>query len=257
MNHRSLAFRLAVWYALLLSATFALVGHSDVLWARAVPAHRPARFAATALGPGASRSSRRPRPASPMEPSPRRSRPGWPRNSINRFVRVTRAPASRRVSRRQRRRDQQLRSRRDPAPDRARGRRRRWCVRMATADGRMCDQHDAGRHRIGQVPDRTRQRARAHRGAAAPPAEPAGTDVAGAGGVCCRRRLPAGAAGPATGRAHGADRGADQRAGSGGAAAGGADRRCAATPVDLAESHAQPPARLGFQLAPLSGRRLA
>src|ERR1039457_541822 len=26
MNHRSLAFRLAVWYALLLSATFALVG---------------------------------------------------------------------------------------------------------------------------------------------------------------------------------------------------------------------------------------
>ena len=26
MNHRSLAFRLALWYALLLSATFALVG---------------------------------------------------------------------------------------------------------------------------------------------------------------------------------------------------------------------------------------
>ena len=31
MNHRSLAFRLAVWYALLLSATFALVGTGMLL----------------------------------------------------------------------------------------------------------------------------------------------------------------------------------------------------------------------------------
>ena len=92
MNHRSLAFRLAVWYALLLERNIRVGRRRHVLRAGAVPALEPQRFAAAPLGAGradpAARRSRTCRtPRSPMQIDTRVA-PEF----NNRFVRVTRAP---------------------------------------------------------------------------------------------------------------------------------------------------------------------
>ena len=93
MNHRSLAFRLAVWYALLLSATFTLVGAGMLLglqhYLRAGVAdslhRRSAQIEQILSDPSASGSDAGIADAISIRVAPEFN---------NRFVRVTRAPES-------------------------------------------------------------------------------------------------------------------------------------------------------------------
>ena len=254
MNHRSLAFRLAVWYALLLSATFALVGTgmfygleqylrsnlSDSLRRRSAQVEQILQHA----------------PAGDQRCADRRCdryprRPGIQQSLCARHPRPRDAGLSLRVARpiaasirRHAPADRPLAARSSRAP-------------RQHPDGPHDDQRDAGRRPPRAATWSSWALARADRGGAGSIAEPAGLAAAGAGRLRRRRRLSVGAAGAATGRANVADRRADQRAEPRCAAAGCPDRRCAGAAVDLAQSHARTAARFGADLAPLPGRRLA
>ena len=230
-----------------------------VLRARAVPALEPERLACVAARRRSSRSCsrrragrRRMRAIADADRHPRRSR-------IQQSLRARHARPARRwcIARAARPIAASIppASRRSAAPGR---RTRPGAPRRDAATAPILISATPIDDRLGALPGRARQLARSRSSGAGPAAEPARHPAAGAGRLCRRRRLSAGAAGAAAGRAHVADRRADQRAEPGRAAAGRRRPAMRCSELSLSLNHMLgAAARVGADLAPLSRRRLA